>query len=187
MPIYALDGRAPRLPAPGRYWIAPSAEVIGDVQIGDDVSLWFGCVLRGDNEPLAIGARSNIQEHALLHADPGFPLSIGEGVTIGHRAIVHGCQIGDNTLVGMGAVILNGACIGRNCLIGAGALVGEGKEIPDNSLVVGMPGKVLRNLDDAAIATLRASANNYVGNSSRFRDSLTQIPAARWAELSQNT
>ena len=141
MPIYELDGKSPQLPE--EYWIAPSAEVIGDVTIARDVSIWFQAVLRGDNEPMKIGVGSNIQEHAMLHSDPGFPLTIGRDVTVGHRAIVHGCEIEDGCLIGMGAIILNGAKIGKNSLIGAGALVGEGKVIPEGSLVLGVPGKVV--------------------------------------------
>lgn len=174
MTTYSLGAAAPSLPASGDCWIAPGAHVIGDVRIGPEVGIWFCAVLRGDNEPMTIGARTNIQEHAMLHSDPGFPLVIGENVTIGHRAIVHGCTIGDGTLVGMGAVILNGAKIGRNCLIGAGALVTEGKEIPDGSLVVGSPAKVVRTLDKPAIASLAGSADGYVRNWRRFARELDQ-------------
>ncbi|THD73956.1 gamma carbonic anhydrase family protein [Thalassobius vesicularis] len=173
MTIYSLGAAAPSLTASGDYWIAPGAHVIGDVRLGPDVGIWFCAVLRGDNEPMTIGARTNIQEHAMLHSDPGYPLTIGEDVTIGHRAIVHGCSIGDGTLVGMGAVILNGAKIGKNCLIGAGALVTEGKDILDGSLVVGSPAKVLRALDETAIAGLGASARSYVDNWKRFARDLS--------------
>lgn len=173
--LYALGDRRPTLPANGEVWIAPSAHVVGSVILGADVGIWFGAVLRGDNEVLTIGARTNVQEHAMIHADPGFAATIGEGCTIGHRAIVHGCTIRDNTLVGMGAMVLNGARVGRNCLIGAGALVTEGKEIPDGSLVVGAPGKVVRALDEAAIAGLAASAETYVANWRRHREGLVEI------------
>ncbi|GAB5375895.1 MAG: gamma carbonic anhydrase family protein [Acuticoccus sp.] len=178
MPLYALGDRRPRLPASGAFWIAPDAQIIGDVTLGADVGVWFGVVMRGDNEPITIGARSNVQEHTMIHADPGFPAVIGEGCTIGHRAIVHGATIGDGSLVGMGAIVLNGARVGRNCLIGAGALVTEGKEIPDNSLVIGAPGKVARTLDEAAIAGLRASADGYVANYKRFAANLTPLDPA---------
>lgn len=174
MPLYALDAQEPTLPD-GFSWVAPSAELIGRVTLGEDVGVWFGAVLRGDNEPITVGGRTNIQEMTMIHTDPGFPVEIGEGCTIGHRAIVHGCTIGANTLIGMGATVLNGARIGRNCLIGAGALVTENKVIPDNSLVVGAPGKVVRELDEAAIEALQRSADNYVRNARRFAQGLTQL------------
>ncbi|SMX51076.1 gamma carbonic anhydrase family protein [Actibacterium lipolyticum] len=175
MALYELGDKVPNTPQNGDFWVAPAAHVVGDVHLGEGVGIWFGAVLRGDNERLTIGARTNVQEHAMVHADPGFPAQIGENVTIGHRAIVHGCTIGDNTLIGMGATVLNGAKIGRNCLIGAGALVTEGKEIPDGSLVIGSPAKVVRALDDAAIAGLKASATNYVANAKRFTNELKRI------------
>jgi carbonic anhydrase/acetyltransferase-like protein (isoleucine patch superfamily) len=172
MPAYSLEGRIPRLPAEGRYWIAPDAHVIGDVAFGEDVGIWFGAVLRGDNEPIRLGARTNVQEGAVLHTDPGSPLTIGEGCTVGHRAVVHGCTVGDNSLIGMGAIVLNGARIGANCLVGAGALVTEGKQFPDGSLIVGAPARAIRTLDAAAIAALRRSADIYVANWRRFAASL---------------
>lgn len=175
MPIYSLQHRRPILPPEGRYWIAPNASVIGDVQLEEDASVWFGAVLRGDNERIHIGARSNVQEGATLHTDPGFPLEVGADCTIGHNAILHGCQIGEGTLIGMGAIILNGAKIGRGCLVGAGALVTEGKTFPDGSLIVGSPAKVLRSLDDSAVAALRQSAQRYVENSKRFAAGLAEI------------
>ena len=138
MPLYSLNGRRPTLPPDGFFWIAPNASVIGDVVVGLDVGIWFGAVLRGDNEPINIGARTNIQESCTLHTDMGFPLSIGEDCTIGHNAILHGCAIGEGSLIGMGAIVLNGARIGRGCLIGAGALVTEGKAFDDHSLIVGI-------------------------------------------------
>ena len=175
MPLYALDGVRPELPADGRYWIAPGAQVIGRVRLGVDASVWFGVVLRGDNEEIYIGPGSNVQDNSVLHTDPGFPVSIGENCTIGHRAVLHGCVIGDNSLVGMGATILNGAKIGANCLVGANALITEGKSFPDNSLIVGSPAKVLRELDQDAVAHLAESAARYVANWRRFAKGLTEI------------
>ena len=142
MPVYALDGIAPKID-PEVGWIAPDAMLTGDIVVGPEASIWFGVVARGDIERIAIGARSNVQENCVLHTDKGFPLSIGSNVTVGHGAIIHGCTIGDNSLIGMGATVLNGAKIGRNCLIGANALITEGKEIPDNSMVVGAPGRTV--------------------------------------------
>ena len=167
MPLHALDGLWPEVPAADRYWVAPDARVIGKVTLGDEVGIWFGAVLRCDNERITIGARSNVQEHCVLHTDMGFPLVIG-GCTIGHRAILHGCTIGENSLVGMGATVMNGAKIGANCVIGAGALVPKGKEIPDGSLVVGMPAKVIRALDETTFARLREGAAHYVANWRRY-------------------
>ncbi len=172
MPLYALGPKRPVTPMAGNYWLAPDAHVIGDVRLGGDVGIWFGAVLRGDNEPITIGARSNIQEGVVVHVDPGFPVTIGEGCTIGHRAIVHGCTIGDNSLIGMGATVLNGAVIGNNCLVGANALVTEGKVFPDNSLIVGAPAKAIRLLDEAAVEGLKKSADSYVRNWRRFKTGL---------------
>lgn len=171
MPLYSLKDITPIVPN-AFHWVAPNACVIGNVTIGEDVGIWFGVVIRGDNEAIIIGAQSNIQENSVLHTDPGCPIHIGEGCTIGHKAMLHGCTIGNNSLIGMSATILNGAKIGNNCLIGAGALVPEGKVIPDNSLVVGMPGKVIRTLDEAAIQKLSASAKHYVQNAKRFANDL---------------
>lgn len=168
MAVHTLDGVAPRLPAEGRFWIAPDARVIGNVEIGEDVGIWFGAVLRGDNEPIVVGAATNIQEHSVLHTDMGFPLTIGAGCTIGHRAILHGCTVGENSLIGMGAIVLNGARIGANSLVGAGALVPEGKEYPDGSLIIGTPGRVVRTLSDEQIERLSQSARSYVENWKRF-------------------
>lgn len=175
MPLYALDGKAPRFEDEDSNWIAPDAVLIGNVEIGRNVGLWFGAVIRGDNERIAIGSDTNVQEHTVMHTDPGFPLTIGAGCTIGHRAMLHGCTIGDNSLIGMGAIVLNGAEIGRNCLVGAGALVTEGKKFPDNSLIVGSPAKVIRTLDDDAVAKLRASAAHYVANAKRFKAGLAKV------------
>lgn len=171
MPLYSLDGTSPTLPD-GFYWIAPDANVIGNVVLHPDVGIWFGCTLRGDNEPIEIGAGTNVQENTVMHTDPGCPVKIGKGCTIGHKAMIHGCTIGDNSLIGMGATVLNKAVIGKNCLIGAGALIPEGKEIPDNSLVVGMPGKVIRTLDEGAVAGLEGSARHYIENAKRFSKGL---------------
>lgn len=175
MPIYALDGTTPQLDDADSIWIAPDAHVLGKVSLGRGSGIWFGAVLRGDNETITIGAGSNVQEHCVLHTDPGFPLTVGEGCTVGHRAILHGCTIGDNSLVGMGAIVLNGARIGRNCLVGAGALVTEGKEFPDNSLIVGSPAKVVRELDGPATERLRLSASLYVANGKRFKAGLKPV------------
>jgi carbonic anhydrase/acetyltransferase-like protein (isoleucine patch superfamily) len=175
MPLYALGEFRPKLPESGRCWIAPNATLIGRVEVGEDVGIWFGAVLRGDNEPIVLGARSNIQDGVMIHNDVGLPVSIGEGCTIGHHAIIHGCTIGDNSLVGMGATILNGAKIGRNCLIGANALVTEGKEFPENSLIVGSPARVVRTLDEEAIGKLRQSADHYVANWQRYAKDLREI------------
>jgi carbonic anhydrase/acetyltransferase-like protein (isoleucine patch superfamily) len=168
MPIYALGEFEPKTPGPDRFWLAPDATVIGKVELGEDVGIWFGSVLRGDNEPIVVGKGSNIQEGVMIHTDPRYPVTLGENCTIGHHAIIHGCTIGDNSLVGMGATILNGAKIGRNCLVGANALVTEGKEFPDNSLIVGSPAKVMRVLDDEAVEKLKQSAVRYVANWKRF-------------------
>ncbi|SMC67273.1 gamma carbonic anhydrase family protein [Rhizobium sp. RU36D] len=175
MPLYALADWTPSLADPDRFWAAPDAHVIGQVHIGLDVGIWFGAVLRGDNEPISIGDGSNIQEGVMVHVDPGFPVTVGKGCTIGHHAIIHGCTIGDNSLVGMGATVLNGARIGNNCLVGANALVTEGKAFPDNSLIVGSPAKAIRTLDDSAVEGLRRSAQNYIANWQRFRRDLRQI------------
>lgn len=168
--IYALGQAEPDL-APD-VWVAPSASVLGRVTMGPGASAWFGAVIRGDNEPITLGARTNVQDNAVLHSDWGFPLTIGEDCTIGHSAIVHGCTIGPGTLIGMGAKVLNGARVGAGCLIGAGALVTEGMEVPEGSLVVGLPARVLRALDGAAREKLLASARAYAENAARFRNGL---------------
>jgi carbonic anhydrase/acetyltransferase-like protein (isoleucine patch superfamily) len=175
MPLYSLGNLTPKVPSADKFWVAPDAHVIGQVDLGDDVGIWFGAVLRGDNEPIVIGAQTNVQEGVMIHTDPGFPVTIGAGCTIGHPAIIHGCTIGENSLVGMGATILNGARIGKNCLIGANALVTENKEFPDNSLIVGSPARVVRTLDEAAAAGLGLSAQSYVRNWQRFARDLKEI------------
>ncbi|HEY2254454.1 MAG TPA: gamma carbonic anhydrase family protein [Variovorax sp.] len=173
MALYELDGLVPQL-ADGA-WVADSAQVMGEVVLGENVSIWFGAVLRGDTEPLRIGRNSNVQDLSVLHADIGCPLTIGENVTIGHQVMLHGCTIGDNSLIGIQAVVLNNARIGRNSIVGAGSVVTEGKEFPDNSLIVGAPAKVVRTLDDAAAAKLRQSAEHYVDNGRRFAKGLKKI------------
>ncbi len=173
MAIYELDGVQPQV-AP-TAWIADSAEVIGDVRLEDGASVWFGVVVRGDNHPIVIGPGSNLQENAVLHTDAGVPLTLGRNVTVGHQAMLHGCAVGDNTLIGIGAVVLNGARIGRDSLVGAGALVTEGKEFPDGSLIVGSPAKAVRALTPEQIAGLRRSAEGYVANAARFRRGLRRI------------
>ncbi|RWL81537.1 MAG: gamma carbonic anhydrase family protein [Mesorhizobium sp.] len=175
MPVYAIDGKAPEFEDADTNWIAPDATLIGNVRIGRNVGLWSGVAIRGDGELITIGADTNVQEHTIMHTDPGFPLTIGEGCTIGHRALLHGCTVGDNSLIGMGAIVLNGARIGNNSLVGAGALVTENKVFPDNSLIVGSPAKVIRTLDEAAIERLRASAAHYVANAKRFKAGLKAV------------
>ena len=179
MPTYALEQNTPDLAGStqsnDKCWIADDADIIGKVIMEKDTSVWFGAVLRGDNEPITIGAGSNLQEMVMCHTDPGFPLTVGKDCTIGHKALLHGCTIGDNTLIGMGAMVMNGAKVGNNCLVGAGALIPEGKEIPDGSLVIGVPGKVVRQLDDGAISGLTMSAKAYQANASRFRDKLKKL------------
>jgi len=177
MTIYALNGVTPTLPSDDDFWVAPDANVIGRVVLQVGASVWFGATLRGDNELIFVGAGSNIQESSVLHTDPGFALTIGKNCTIGHRVTLHGCTIGSNSLIGMGATVLNGARIGKNCLIGAGALITEGKQIPDGSLVMGAPGKVVRELDEAAIQGLKASALHYQENMRAFRDGLQVVQA----------
>lgn len=175
MTLYTLDGLSPTVPEDGDYWVAPGAHVIGNVVMESGTSVWFGCTIRGDNEVILIGAGSNVQESSVMHTDEGYPITIGKNCTIGHKAMLHGCTIGDNSLIGMGATVLNGAKIGKNCLIGAGALITEGKEIPDGSLVMGAPGKVVRQLDEAAIQRLTGSALHYHENMRRFRSGLKAL------------
>ena len=169
--IYALDGISPTIDASA--WVADEAVLVGKVVVGADASIWFGATIRGDNEEIRVGAGTNVQENAVLHTDMGYPLTIGDNCTIGHKAMLHGCTIGDGTLIGMGATVLNGAKIGKGCLIGACALITEGKEIPDGSLVMGAPGKVVRALDEMARAKLLASAAGYQAAGRRFRAGLS--------------
>ncbi|MDA7458188.1 gamma carbonic anhydrase family protein [Planktomarina temperata] len=176
--IYKVNENKPQFPEDGDFWVAPDANVIGKIRLNTGASVWFGATLRGDNEWIDIGAGSNVQENSVLHTDIGFPLTIGRNCTIGHKAILHGCTIGDQSLIGMGAIVLNGAQIGRNCLIGAGALITEGKIIPENSLVVGAPGKVVRSLTEAEIERLLASATGYQTNMRRFAKGLEVISKA---------
>lgn len=173
MTRYALDGVAPDIGAD--VYVAPGAQVIGRVVLGDRASIWFGAVLRGDNDPIRIGAESNVQDGAMIHADPGVPTTIGDGVTIGHHAIVHGATVGDRSLIGMGATLLNRAVIGADCIVGANALVTEGKAFPDGSLIVGSPARLARPLTDAEIAGLRLSAATYVANARRYATGLTPL------------
>ena len=173
MALYELDGSRPVL-AEGA-WVAPSADVIGDVQLGESASVWFGACIRADNGTVVIGARSNVQDGAMGHSDPGVPLVIGEEVTVGHQAILHGCTIGARTLIGMGAIILNRAVIGEDCIVGAGALVTEGKEFPAGSLIVGSPARAVRTLDDTARAGLRMSSAVYVANARRYGKGLKRV------------
>ena len=173
--IYELDGIHPELPKEGRYWIAPTATLIGKVRLKADTSVWFGAVLRGDNEWIELGARSQIQDNATLHTDPGFPMTIGSDCVIGHNVVLHGCKIGANSLIGMGAIVLNGARIGDNCLVGAGALITEGKEFPDKSLIVGAPARAVRTLDDAAIKGITAGADIYVRRYMQYAKTLKPV------------
>lgn len=177
--VYALGSLIPQLSS--TTWIAPTAAVIGNVIIEDNVSIWFHVVIRGDieDQPIRIGARSNIQESAILHHDAGHPLKIGRCVTVGHKAMLHGCTIGDNSLIGMNACILNGARIGKNCIIGAHSLIPENKVIPDNSLVMGSPGKIIRQLTDEQAIALEESADHYVENARMFRDKLRPMEESR--------
>lgn len=173
MAIYELDGVAPEVAASA--WVADSAEVMGNVQLAEDASIWFGAVLRGDCESISIGEGSNIQDASVLHADLGKPLVVGRYVTVGHQVMLHGCTIGDESLIGIGAVVLNGAKIGRNCLVGAGALVTEGKEFPDGSMIIGSPAKAVRQLTPEQIEGLRRSAQHYVDNARRFKTGLRKL------------
>ena len=175
MPIYALGDVTPVFPDSGAYWVASNAQLMGAIVLKENASVWFNAVLRGDNEPITIGENSNVQDGAVMHTDIGYSLTLGTNVTIGHQAMLHGCTVGDNSLIGIGATILNGAKIGRNCLIGAHALVGEGKEIPDNSMVLGMPGKVVRELGEDNEKMMIASATIYVENWKRFKETLKEV------------
>ena len=173
MPIYSLDGVRPDI-ADNAY-VAPSAQIIGNVKMADHSSVWFGAVIRGDNDLIEIGARTNIQDNSVLHTDPGIPLIIGDGVIVGHRVMLHGCKIGENTLIGIGATILNGAVIGKNCIIGAHSLITEGKVIPDGSMVVGSPGRIIKSLTEQHFQMLRINSEVYVANAKRFNQNLKKI------------
>ena len=175
MPIYALGDNRPILPDDDAYWIAPDAQVMGSVTLQRNASVWFGAVLRGDNEMITIGENSNVQDGSVLHTDPGSPLTLGKNVTIGHKVMLHGCTVGDNSLIGIGSIILNNTKIGKNCLIGANTLIAEGKDIPDNSMVLGAPGKVVRQLNEEQAATLAFSATHYVENWQRYARELKRL------------
>ena len=173
MTIYALGPHTPQIHED--TWVAPGVNLIGKVVLEEGASVWFGTTIRADHEEIRVGAGSNVQENCVMHIDAGYPLTIGKNCTIGHKVMLHGCTIGDNTLIGMGATVLNGAKIGKNCLIGACALITEGKEIPDNSLVMGSPGKVVRTLDEQAVQMLTGSAVHYQNNMRRFRDTMKVV------------
>jgi carbonic anhydrase/acetyltransferase-like protein (isoleucine patch superfamily) len=175
MPIYKLDGQSPEFPGEGQFYVAETAAVIGRVRLKAETSVWFGAVLRGDNEWIELGERSQIQDNATLHTDPGFPLTIGRDCVIGHNVILHGCTVGDNSLIGMGAIMLNGAKVGKNSLVGAGSVVTEGKSFPDNSLIVGAPARVIRVLDEKAVLMIRAGADVYVQRWKRYAKGLIRI------------
>ena len=173
MPLYRIAGQRPSVPASA--WVAPSADLIGKVHLGEEASVWFGAVIRADNTPIIVGARSNIQEGAMLHSDPGAPLVVGEGCTVGHHAILHGCTLGGNVLVGMGATVLNRAVVGDDCLIGAGALVTEGKTFPAGHLIIGAPARAVRALEPAEIAALRLSAAHYADRARAYAKGLVRV------------
>ncbi len=175
MPIYELDGQAPEFPGEGHYWIAETAVLIGRVRLKVDASVWFGAVLRGDNEWIELGERSQIQDNSTLHTDPGFPMVIGSNCVIGHNVILHGCMIGDNSLIGMGAIMMNGVKIGKNSLVGAGSMVPEGKVFPDNSLIVGSPAKAIRTIDEKLTEMIRAGADIYVRRFKQYAKGLKHI------------
>ena len=175
MAIYEIDGVKPELPADGRWWIAETATVIGRVRMRNDTSIWWGAVLRGDNEWIEIGERSQVQDNATMHTDPGFPLTIGRDCVIGHNVILHGCTIGDNSLIGMGAIMLNGSKVGKNCVVGAGAVIAEGKEFADNSLIVGVPARVVRPTDADAAAMIAKGADIYVRRSQQYAKGVKRI------------
>jgi carbonic anhydrase/acetyltransferase-like protein (isoleucine patch superfamily) len=173
MPVYSIGNKTPQLSA--SHWIAPNATVIGDVRLGANVSIWWNAVLRGDNDPIAIGDHSNIQDGSVLHTDEGVPMNIGKNVTIGHLVMLHGCTVGDNSLIGIGSVVLNRAVIGKNSIVGANTLIPEGKVFPDGVLIVGSPGKVVRELSPEQIAALQHSAEHYVANAQRYATTLKVI------------
>ncbi|MEM7221302.1 MAG: gamma carbonic anhydrase family protein [Pseudomonadota bacterium] len=174
--MYQLEDR--RVTADGEYFIADNAVVVGSVRLKNNASVWYGATIRGDNDTIVIGENSNIQDGSVLHTDAGVPLTVGDNVTIGHMVMLHGCSIGDGSLIGIGSVILNGAKIGKGCLVGANSLITEGKEFPDYSMILGSPAKVVRQLDENAVASLQINARVYVKNAQRFRSSLTPMSAA---------
>ena len=173
--IYELDGQKPDLPEAGRYWVAPSAALIGKVRLKLDASVWFGAVLRGDNEWIEIGENSNVQDNSTCHTDRGFPLTIGRDCTVGHNVILHGCTLEDGALVGMGSIVMNGARIGRGSIVGAGAVITEGKQFPEHSLIIGAPARVIRTLEPAQVTAMGSAARFYVGNGSRFKKGLKKV------------
>lgn len=173
MAIYQLDDLKPTVA--DSAWVADSAQVMGDVTLGADSSVWFGAIIRGDMDTITVGAGSNIQDGSILHADHNMPLTIGENVTVGHQVMLHGCTIGDGSLIGIQAVVLNGAKIGKNCLVGAGALVTEGKEFPDGCMILGSPAKAVRQLSEAQLEGLKMSAQHYIGNARRYKTGLTKL------------
>jgi carbonic anhydrase/acetyltransferase-like protein (isoleucine patch superfamily) len=175
MPVYKLDDIAPQLPPDNDYWVAPDAVLIGRVRLLKNASVWFGAVLRGDNDWIVVGENSNVQDNSVIHTDPGQPVTIGSNVTIGHKVILHSTTVGDGSLIGMGSTLLNRSIIGRNCIVGANTLIAEGKEFPDNSLIVGSPGRVVRQLNEQQVAMLKISAEVYVQNYKRFRDNLKKV------------
>jgi carbonic anhydrase/acetyltransferase-like protein (isoleucine patch superfamily) len=175
MAIYELDGQTPDLPPDGNYFIADTATVIGKVRLHSFASVWFGAVLRGDNEWIEIGENSNVQDNAICHTDEGFPLTIGKNCTVGHNVILHGCTLEDDALVGMGSIVMNGARIGRGSIVGAGSVITEGKEFPEHSLIIGAPARVIRTVDPAQVTAMESSARFYVGNGSRFKKGLKKI------------
>ena len=175
MAIYELDGQAPELPADGSYFVADNAVLIGKVRLKKDASVWFGSVLRGDNEWIEVGEGSNVQENTVCHTDPGRPLVIGKNCTVGHNVILHGCTIEEGALVGMGSIVMNGAKIGRNSIVGAGSVITEGKEFPERSLIIGSPARVIRTLDDAQVQKMGSAARFYVANGPRFKKGLKRI------------
>jgi carbonic anhydrase/acetyltransferase-like protein (isoleucine patch superfamily) len=175
MPLYEIEGKRPSLPEDGSSWVAPSADLIGDARLGREVSIWFGAVIRADNTPILVGDRTNIQDGAMLHSDPDAPLSIGAGCTVGHHAILHGCTVEDNVLVGMGATIMNGAVIGEGSIVGANALITEGKRFPPRSLIMGAPAKMVRELDEGALTAIQLSANSYAGKGKLYAEGLKRV------------
>ena len=175
MPIYEFDGNKPEFPGVGEYYVADTAVLIGRVRLKREASVWFGAVLRGDNEWIEVGERSQIQDNCTLHTDPGFPLAVGSNCVIGHNVILHGCTIGDDSLIGMGAIMLNDSRVGRNCLVGAGSVVTEGKTFPDNSLVVGAPARAIRTLDEKIVKMIREGADIYVDRWKRYAKKLKKI------------